>query len=236
MDVEMAPPAPVASTSAAPAPASAPSVPPGRRAKLTEEALLAASRKVIKVLTTQSMRQSFSEIAAVFEDPSVYGPEEGKQQFEVLMEGLKEIVVGHYGKGIPLAWADMCERYSFIERANELDLVVEKAKQAKKEGAAPRNLYQLGADGQITIPNSTIPVLRTAASELREKRLALAEQNTATYDRISKSQATVTRMEGQLKDILDDFAKAMDILKSVDDQAIAELQDQLLEAVPVDGA
>ena len=32
------------------------------------------------------------------------------------------------------------------------------------------------------------------------------------------------------------LSKAMAILKNIDDKAISELQDQLLEAVPVDGA
>lgn len=106
-DVEMQPAAPVASTSATEAepkmaPA-APAVTPGRRAKLTEEALLAASRKVIKVLTPKSMAESFVEIEALFTSAEVYGPEEGKQQFETLMKGLREMVESHYTKGIPVS-------------------------------------------------------------------------------------------------------------------------------------
>lgn len=108
-DVEMASTSaePVASTSVVaavvdPTPA-APAVTPGRRAKLTEEALLAASRKVIKVLTPKAMGESFVEIEALFTSADVYGPEEGKQQFESLMNGLREMVEGHYSKGIPVS-------------------------------------------------------------------------------------------------------------------------------------
>lgn len=39
-------------------------------------------------------------------------------------------------------WEETCRKYSFVERANELDKVVDEAKRAMARGDEPRNLYQ----------------------------------------------------------------------------------------------
>lgn len=74
---------------------------PGRRAKLTEETLMAASRKVMKVLTDKSMLQCFPEFEKVFED--AYGKDEGKVQLAKLMKGLKDMVETHFNAGVPVS-------------------------------------------------------------------------------------------------------------------------------------
>lgn len=96
----------VAEAAAPPAPAAAPV--PLRRAKVTQDALLAASNKVISVLSDKAMRESFSEIATLFQQEEVFGVEEGKLQFEVLMKRLKELVVESYKAGIPVSIRRVC--------------------------------------------------------------------------------------------------------------------------------
>ncbi|KAM0790987.1 hypothetical protein ACM66B_004287 [Microbotryomycetes sp. NB124-2] len=212
--------------------------PLGRRAKLTQDALMAASRKVTKTLTDKAMIECFPELERAYETAYAANerddPAMAKQQFKTSLNTLKQQFVKDFDERIPVLWAQTCKRYEFIERANQLDKIVEEAKQAKARGDEPRNTFFYGADGTITIPSATIPVLRQATEELKAKRLALAEQNRATFEQILQHQTTVDRTEKQLRDMAQDFKKAMETLKAIDSQDLTKLQDQLLQSLTAD--
>ncbi|GAA5874126.1 hypothetical protein JCM1840_000358 [Sporobolomyces johnsonii] len=188
----------------------------GRRAKLTQDALLAASNKVIKVLDEKAMAQCFPTYA-------------DKEQR--LLVGLREMVVNAFNEAVPLAWSDMVRNANFIEKANELDSIVADAEARRKRNEDPRNLFATGANGSITIPNATVPILRSATAELREKRKALAEKNAATYDRIAQLSTTTTSSEAQIQQIVQDFEKTIQVLETVDQKALEGLQDELVKVV-----
>ncbi|POY75868.1 hypothetical protein BMF94_0950 [Rhodotorula taiwanensis] len=218
-------PDPIASTSQAPqgAPtaalpvAAAAPVPLGRRAKLTQDALFAASNKVIKVLDDKAMRQCF--------------PRTWNEQYPDLIPGLKALVVATYTEGVPLAWNDLAQSADFIAKANELDRLLEDAKARKARGEAPRNAYEIGLDATVTTPSATAPRLRSAIEELREKRRALSEQNAATYERIASLSQTATSLERQNDEILTHFTQSVAALKEIDEESLVALQDELVKVV-----
>ncbi|GAA5873791.1 hypothetical protein JCM3774_000683, partial [Rhodotorula dairenensis] len=175
--------------------ASAPDAAPllGRRAKLTQDALFVASNKVIKVLDDKAMRQCF--------------PPEWDQRYPDLIPGLREIVVSTYKEGVPLAWNDLAQSADFIAKANELDRLLDEAKQRQARSEPPKNAYELGLDATVTTPSATTPRLESAISLLRQKRLALADQNRATYERIKALSQTSAALERQNDDILTHFTR-----------------------------
>ncbi|SCZ97255.1 BZ3500_MvSof-1268-A1-R1_Chr4-2g07091 [Microbotryum saponariae] len=203
-----------------------------RRVAITEQGLQKAAESVLKVLTHESMVQCFPEFLPVF--VKTYGEEEGQVQFDRLVESLKEVLVEHYREGIPLAWTDMCERFDWIARANALDEIVERARQEKAQGRTPRNLYVKGTDGRLTIPSATVPVLKDATASLRARRVALEEKNQATYERIVQNQVVADRTEKQIKEIVEDFQRAVKMLSTVDMNELTELQKQVVQALPAD--
>ncbi|BGP57694.1 hypothetical protein JCM8202_005477 [Rhodotorula sphaerocarpa] len=220
-------PAPEAATPAAPpqaAASQAPAPPPaaassslGRRAKLTQDALFVASNKVIRVLDDKAMRQCF--------------PPQWDKEYPDLIPGLREIVVSTYTEGVPLAWNDLAQSADFIAKANELDRLLEDAKARKAAGEPPRNAYEVGLDATVTTPSATAPRLRSAIEELRQRRQALAEQNTAAYDRIAALSRTVTAQERQNDEILTHFTQSVAALKDIDESALVKLQDELVQVV-----
>ncbi|GAA5995548.1 uncharacterized protein JCM10292_005242 [Rhodotorula paludigena] len=203
------------------APAPDAPVPPqpalGRRAKVTQDALVAASNKVIGVLDDKAVRQCF--------------PQKWADDYPDLVPGLRQMVVDTYNAGVPLAWDDLVRSHRFIEKANELDQLLEDAKGRKERGEPPKNLYQTGLDGTITIPSATVPVLRTAIEELREKRKALAARNDATFERVASLSRSTNSLEAQNEAILTHFAASMQALKEIDEKAVLELQDELVRIV-----
>ncbi|GAA5929851.1 hypothetical protein JCM1841_000506 [Sporobolomyces salmonicolor] len=188
----------------------------GRRAKLTQDALLAASNKVIKVLDEKAMAQCFPTYA-------------DKEQR--LLVGLREMVVNAFNEAVPLAWSDMVRNANFIEKANTLDIIVADAEARRKRNEDPRNLFATGANGSVTIPNATVPILRNATAELREKRIALAEKNAATYERIARLCTATTSSEAQIQQILQDFQTTIQALETIDQKALEEMQDELVKVV-----
>ncbi|SCV69189.1 BQ2448_2209 [Microbotryum intermedium] len=203
-----------------------------RRVAITEQGLQKAAESVLKVLTHESMVQCFPEFLPVF--INTYGEEEGRVQFDRLVDSLKEVLVEHYREGIPLAWADMCERFDWIARANALDEIVERARQEKEQGQPLRNLYAKGTNGRLTIPSATVPVLKDATASLKARRLALETKNKATYERIVQDQMVGDRTEKQIKEIVEDFRKAVKMLSTVDMNKLTELQNQVVQALPAD--
>ncbi|BGP19422.1 hypothetical protein JCM10213_000659 [Rhodosporidiobolus nylandii] len=192
----------------------------GRRAKLTRDALLVASNKVARVLDDKAMRQCF--------------PQRWADEFPDLIPGLKEMVLSTYSAGVPLAWDDLTRSANFVDKANELDRLLADAQARKEAGEEPKEAYKLGTDGTITIPSLTVPPLRSSISSLRAKREALAAKNAATYARISALSERATNQEQQNEAILAQFAASVKSLEEIDQQAIAELQDELVKVVGKD--
>ncbi|GAA5992166.1 hypothetical protein JCM10908_001800 [Rhodotorula pacifica] len=214
----MADEAPIASTSQAPQPDPAPEQQTlGRRAKLTQDALFVASNKVIKVLDDKAMKQCL--------------PPRWNDQYPDLIPGLREMVISTYKEGVPLAWNDLATSADFIAKANELDRLLEEAKARQARGETPRNAYETGLDATITTPSATTPRLQSSISQLRQKRLALAEQNQATYDRIAALSRTVTSQERQNDEILTHFMQSVAALKEIDGEPLSTLQDELVKVV-----
>ncbi|GAA5964295.1 hypothetical protein JCM8115_006059 [Rhodotorula mucilaginosa] len=214
--------APIAAPSlpaeAAPPPAATATTPLGRRAKLTQDALFVASNKVIKVLDDKAMRQCF--------------PPDWDEQYPDLIPGLREMVVATYKEGIPLAWNDLAQSADFVSKANELDRLLEEAKQRQARGEPPRNAYEIGLDATVTTPSATTPRVQNAITLLRQKRLALAEQNQSTYERIATLSRTVASVERQNDEILKHFTQSVAALREVDnDSSLAALQDELVKVV-----
>ncbi|GAA5968393.1 hypothetical protein JCM11641_007621 [Rhodosporidiobolus odoratus] len=192
----------------------------GRRAKLTREALLVASGKVIKVLDDTAMRQCF--------------PAKWADEYQELIPGLQEMVVSTYKAGVPLAWDDLARSANFVEKANELDQLVAEAQARKDAGEEPRGVYGLGADGTVTVPSATIPALRGAMAEIRAKREALAAKNAATYKRIATLAEQTASQEQQNEAILAQFASSVQALSDIDERAVQQLQDELVKVVGKD--
>ncbi|GAA5886356.1 hypothetical protein JCM6882_001615 [Rhodosporidiobolus microsporus] len=192
----------------------------GRRAKITQDALLAASNKVIKVLDDKAMRQCF--------------PPRWADEYPDLIPGLKDMVVSTYTAGVPLAWDDLARSANFVEKANELDEIIADAQARKDAGEAPRDLYSLGTDGTVTIPSSTVPELRNSLSRLRAKRQALAEKNALTYARIAALSDRTQQQEETNEAILAQFAASVKALDEIDQTALLQLQDQLVKVVGKD--
>lgn len=93
-------------------------------------------------------------------------PPEWDQQYPDLIPGLKDIVVSTYKEGIPvrspapsptllgratltpsfpasqLAWNDLAQSADFVAKANELDRLLDEAKQRQAAGQPPRNAYE----------------------------------------------------------------------------------------------
>ncbi|BGP27082.1 hypothetical protein JCM10295v2_006044 [Rhodotorula toruloides] len=211
----------------------------GRRAKLTQDALVVASSKVIKTLDDKAMRQCF--------------PQRWADEYPDLVPGLRDMVVSTYNDGVPLAWNDLVRQAGFVEKANELDRLIVEAQARKDAGGEPRNLYEMGLDGTITVPSSTVPVLRTSISSLRQKRQAvrpslpsfvllslaadedestqLAEENAQAYARIAALSQTVSAREKQNDEILTQFAESVQALKKIDEGGLTALQDELVRVV-----
>ncbi|GAA6063575.1 hypothetical protein JCM10212_003154 [Sporobolomyces blumeae] len=189
---------------------------PGRRAKLARDALLAASRKTIKVLDDKAMAQCFPEYA---------------QTEQRLLAGLKEMVTNAFNEAIPVAWSDLVKSANFIEKANELDAIIADAEARKKRNEQPQHHYAIGADGTFTIPSATVPILRSATEELKEKRLALADQNAEIYERVATLSTTTEASEAQVQQILDDFQKTLDNLNAVDEKRLLELRDKMVAVI-----
>ncbi|GEM10873.1 mind kinetochore complex component Nnf1 [Rhodotorula toruloides] len=187
----------------------------GRRAKLTQDALVVASSKVIKTLDDKAMRQCF--------------PQRWADEYPDLVPGLRDMVVSTYNDGVPLAWNDLVRQAGFVEKANELDRLIVEAQARKDAGGEPRNL--MGLDGTITVPSSTVPVLRTSISSLRQKRQALAEENAQAYARIAALSQTVSAREKQNDEILTQFAESVQALKKIDEGGLTALQDELVRVV-----
>ncbi|KAK4055423.1 hypothetical protein OIO90_003261 [Microbotryomycetes sp. JL221] len=214
-----------------------PTAPLGRRAKLTHDALMAASRKVTKSLTDKAMLECFPELAQAYEraynnnDDDNNNNRDARQQLDATLSKLKQEFLKDFDERIPILWQDTCQRYQFVERANELDRIVDIAKQSKVRGDEPKNMFFYGADGTITIPSATIPVLRDATEQLKAKRVELENQNKATFEQILQDQAIIERTEQQLKDMVADFKNAMETLRSIDSNELSKLQEQLLQSV-----
>ncbi|BGP10786.1 hypothetical protein OF846_004585 [Rhodotorula toruloides] len=189
----------------------------GRRAKLTQDALVVASSKVIKTLDDKAMRQCF--------------PQRWADEYPDLIPGLRDMVVSTYNDGVPLAWNDLVRTAGFVEKANELDRLIAEAQARKDAGEEPRNLYQMGLDGTITVPSATVPVLQTSISSLRQKRQALANKNAETYARIAALSQTVSAQETQNEEILTQFTESVKALKEIDEAGMTALQDELVRVV-----
>ncbi|KAK4697142.1 hypothetical protein P7C70_g8259, partial [Phenoliferia sp. Uapishka_3] len=145
------------------------------------------------------------------------------------MKALKARVEEIYKQGVKRAIQMSMETYNFVEKANELDKVVEDAVKRRASGEPPRMLYlyalafhlfeakerrlmchsvdRKGADASITVPNATVPVLRAATLELRTKRLELEARNKATFEALAQDTAIHERTERQIREILDDFKR-----------------------------
>ncbi|KAK4048112.1 hypothetical protein OIV83_004982 [Microbotryomycetes sp. JL201] len=194
-----------------------PLAPLGKRAEITQDALMRASSKVTKTLTDKAMLECFPELDQAYQRAYDNDPALAKQHLTATLTNLKQQFVKDFDERIPVLWAQTCKKYEFIERANQLDKVVEEAKQAKARGDEPRNMFFYGADGSISIPSATVPVLRQATEDLKAKRIA--------------HQATVDRTETQLREMAQDFVKAMETLKAIDSRELTSLQDQLLQSL-----
>ncbi|GAA5900331.1 hypothetical protein JCM8208_005327 [Rhodotorula glutinis] len=203
-----------------PEPHQEPAVKLGRRAQLTQDVLLAASSRVINVLDDKAMRQCF--------------PQRWADDYPHLVPGLRQLVVDTYTQGVPLAWNDLARAHDFVPKANQLDLLLADAQQRKDRGDPPRDLYQKGLDGALTVPSATVPVLRTATDDLRAKREALAARNAATYARLEALSTSATALEQQNAAILEHFAASLEALDNIDERELRALQDQLVAIVGPD--
>ncbi|KAM0755979.1 hypothetical protein T439DRAFT_344911 [Meredithblackwellia eburnea MCA 4105] len=189
----------------------------GLRAKNATEILEAAAERVIQSLTEKKFGQSFPDY---------------QEQYPELMKALKARVEQIYRIGIKEAIKISMAKFEFVEKANELDRILKEARERKERGEKPGEWYLKGADATITIPSTTVPLLRAASAELRERRLALEKKNRATYDEIARNQQACERTEAQIREILDEFKKSITILESVDPSTANELQRRLVEALP----
>ncbi|BGP42865.1 hypothetical protein JCM10449v2_006877 [Rhodotorula kratochvilovae] len=189
----------------------------GRRAQLTQDVLLAASNRVIKVLDDKAMRQCF--------------PQQWADAYPDLIPGLRDIVLDTYTAGVPLAWDDLARAHDFVNKANALDALLADAQARKDRGEPPRELYQKGLDAALTVPSATVPVLQSATDSLRAKREALAVRNAETYKRIAALAGTAESLEAQNEAILEHFNAEMDALKAVDEDGLKALQEQLVAVV-----
>ncbi|KAL7342142.1 hypothetical protein BJY59DRAFT_585657 [Rhodotorula toruloides] len=134
-------------------------------------------------------------------------PQRWADEYPDLIPGLRDMVVSTYNDGVPLAWNDLVRTAGFVEKANELDRLIAEAQARKDAGEEPRNLYQMGLDGTITVPSATVPVLQTSISSLRQKRQALANKNAETYARIAALSQAVSAQETQNEEILTQFTE-----------------------------
>ncbi|GAA5850623.1 hypothetical protein JCM5353_003964 [Sporobolomyces roseus] len=186
------------------------------RAVLTERALKAASGTVIRVLNDKTMKQCFP----TYDDN--------------LLQSLQQIVVGRYNLLMAPAWEDYARHFDFANKSNEFASIMDDAEERRARKEPPNNNHLIAADGNITIPSSTVPILRSATEELREKRLALAEQNAQTYQRIAQLSTSTTSSEQQIQKILDDFQKVLENVEAVDNKSLFELRDRMIKIVGQD--
>ncbi|GAA5879999.1 hypothetical protein JCM16303_004431 [Sporobolomyces ruberrimus] len=185
----------------------------GKRNKLTGEALGFASDKVIRVLNDKTMRQCFPK----------YGDD--------LLQTMRTKFVDNFEKSVPHAWQDHTKDFDFLNKLDHFDAICQEAEQRKNRGETPKCHYAIAGDGSITIPSATVPILRTATEELRQKRLALAEENDSTYKGIADMSTTANNSEAQIQKILEDFQKVLADVEAVDEKQIAELRNKMLEIV-----
>ncbi|GAA5870490.1 hypothetical protein JCM8547_004045 [Rhodosporidiobolus lusitaniae] len=190
---------------------------PGRRAEMTKKALLLASTRVINTLDEKAMLQCF--------------PQRWADEYPDLIPGLSDMVRSTYNEGVPLAWDDLCRSARFVEKANELDEIVEEAKRRKEAGEEPREVYKISTDGTITYPSLTVPRLRTRTDEIRSKREALASKNATTFTRISQLSQRAATQEAQNEAILESFSASVKALSKIDQSALQQLQDELVKVV-----
>ncbi|PRQ72054.1 hypothetical protein AAT19DRAFT_9393 [Rhodotorula toruloides] len=196
----------------------------GRRAKLTQDALVVASSKVIKTLDDKAMRQCF--------------PQRWADEYPDLVPGLRDMVVSTYNDGVPLAWNDLVRTAGFVEKANELDRLIAEAQARKDAGEEPRNLYQCAdvpltreEEGADQVDPRYLPVIQTSISSLRQKRQALANKNAETYARIASLSQTLSAQESQNEEILTQFTESVKALKEIDEEGLTALQDELVRVV-----
>lgn len=155
------------------------------------------------------------------------------RDYPALVKHLKALVKDNYTELVPEAWQVIIDANNFIEKANQLDHILKDAEQRKQNKGLPTDSWQICADPHITVPHATVPLLQKGINNLRAKRLALADQNQATFESILESQATAEKIEARLKQFTADFEASMELLAAVDFDAMAQLQERILEATPV---
>ncbi|GAA5983634.1 hypothetical protein JCM5350_004893 [Sporobolomyces pararoseus] len=187
-----------------------------KRANVTRQALDLACEKVVKVLNDKAMKQCFPKYQDDF------------------LKNLQTAFVKQFSDAIPPAWEDHTKEFDFLNKVEQFDEICGKATERKKAGQPPTNTYAIAGDGTITIPSATVPILKTATEELRQKRLALAEENARTYQRISETSISTNNSEEQIQKILGDFQKVLEDVKSVDEKQISELQEKMLKIIGQD--
>ncbi|GAA5943820.1 uncharacterized protein JCM15063_006508 [Sporobolomyces koalae] len=185
----------------------------GKRAQTTERALQLACAKVIGVLNDKTMKQCFP-----------------KYQDEFL-QNLQKIVVDKFNVSVPHAWEDHAKEFDFLRKLDEFDVICMEAEQRRNRKETPQNHYAIGGDGSITIPSATVPILRTATEELREKRQALEEENAKTYERISAMSSSTRTSEAQIQKILGDFEQVLSNTAAVDTTRLTELRNEMVRVV-----
>ncbi|KAG0660401.1 hypothetical protein C6P46_004581 [Rhodotorula mucilaginosa] len=165
-------------------------------------------------LTQDALFVASNKVIKVLDDKAMRQcfPPDWDEQYPDLIPGLREMVVATYKEGIPLAWNDLAQSADFVSKANELD--------------------RIGLDATVTTPSATTPRVQNAITLLRQKRLALAEQNQSTYERIATLSRTVASVERQNDEILKHFTQSVAALREVDnDSSLAALQDELVKVV-----
>ncbi|GAA5835796.1 hypothetical protein JCM3766R1_005849 [Sporobolomyces carnicolor] len=188
----------------------------GKRAKTTKQALDIASERVVAVLNDKAMKQCFP-----------------KYQDEFL-RNLQVAFVKQFKEAIPPAWEDHTKEFAFLDKLEQFDKICLEADERRKRHERPRNLYAIAGDGSITIPSATAPILASATEELRQKRLALAEENDKTYTRIAQVSKATDTSEEQVQKILRDFQKVLDDVKSIDEEKVHDLQEKMLRIIGQD--
>ncbi|GAA5900821.1 uncharacterized protein JCM6883_004667 [Sporobolomyces salmoneus] len=189
---------------------------PSKRAKTTRHALDITSQRVVAVLNDKAMKQCFP-----------------KYQDEFL-QNLQGAFVKQFKDAIPPAWEDHTKEFDFLNKLEQFDKICLQAEERRKRREQPSNSYAIAGDGSITIPSATVPILRSATEELRHKRLALAEENAQSYQRISEMSTATNTSEEQIQKILGDFKKVLEDVKKVDEKQINELQEKMLQIIGQD--
>ncbi|GAA6014759.1 hypothetical protein JCM11491_001969 [Sporobolomyces phaffii] len=187
-----------------------------RRDKQTQQALAAASRRVMTVLNEKTMKQCFPKYDDEF------------------IKGLQTAFTDKFIEAIPPAWQDHTKEFDVTTKLEQFEAVCLAAEQRRQQGEPPTNHYEIAGDGSITIPSATVPMLKSATEELRQKRLALAAGNAERYKRIAEASTSTTTSETQIQKILSDFRKVLEDVKSVDEKEINDLQEKMLKIVGQD--